>query len=59
MEIKNTIIKRVIFPISKYDFNENILDITVKVNDNTDNMKLNKINTINDVNIYDNSCIIP
>lgn len=57
----NKLIKRIIFCIDKDDFNDDILDITIKTEHQSllyQDMKLNKINTTNNINVYENSCII-
>lgn len=59
MELKEKIIRRIIFSIDKNQFDDEILHIDVNLHkDYHCYLKLNKINTINDVNIYENSCSI-
>lgn len=59
MEDDDKLITRIIFAIKKDDFNDAILDIIVngdKINNHL--MKLNKTNTINNINVYENLCNI-
>jgi len=58
MKVNDKRIKRIIFSIDKDDFNDDILDIMIKVG-YIYYMKLNKIDTIGNINIYENTCILP
>jgi hypothetical protein len=59
MEIKNTLIRRIIFSIDKNQFNAETLDVIIKIKSNNNHHNtLNKINTINNVNIYETQCSI-
>ncbi len=52
-------IKRIIFSIDENDFNDDILNISIIFKEDRHLIKLTKTNTLNNVNVYDNSCIIP
>jgi hypothetical protein len=59
MELKEKVIRRIIFSIDKNQFDDETLHIDVNLHEEIrNNIILNKVNTVNDVNIYENSCSI-
>ena len=62
MQDHNQRINRILYSIDKNQFDDDTLDIIIMNYFNTDkienSMKLNKIKTVNNVNVYENSCSI-
>jgi hypothetical protein len=59
MKVNNKLIKRILYLINKDQFDENILDIKIEIIlSKYHTIKLNKILTIENFNIYENSCDI-
>ena len=62
MQYRNRLINRILYSIDKDQFDDDIIDITIRIDcyiyNIKNSLKLNKIKTINNINVYENSCNI-